>query len=139
MSDEVTLTSVDQSAIKVSQACTIVLLVIGFVLDLWVLVAAVAVINLVGLLIPALSLWRQLYLKVLRPAHIVRPNVIPDHHEPHRFAQGVGGVLALTATVLLLLGQAAVGWGLAWFHIVFVYYRMNQLGVPGFKRSRIGG
>jgi hypothetical protein len=83
----------------------------------------------------------------------VRPNVIPDHHEPHRFAQGVGGVLALTATVLLLLGQAAVGWGLAWFHIVlaalnlfagfclgcFVYYRMNQLGVPGFKRSRIGG
>jgi hypothetical protein len=153
MDERVDLPSVDQSAIKVSQACTILLLVVGFVVDLWVLVAAVAIINLMGVVRPALGLWRQLYLKVLRPSGLVRPNVIPDHPEPHRFAQGVGGVLALTATVVLLLGQSAIGWGLVWFHILlaalnlfvgfclgcFAYYQLNRLGVPGFGRGRIGG
>ena len=153
MKDASMMPKVDQSVIKVSQGATILLLVVGFVIDLWPLVAAVAVINLVGLVSPSFSLWRQLHLKVLRPLGLVRPNVIPDHHEPHRFAQGVGGMLALVSTAFLVLGRSVPGWGLAWFHILlaslnlfagfclgcFVYCQLNRLGVPGFSRSRIQG
>jgi hypothetical protein len=149
MEETYDLPSVDHTVIKVGQVGTIVLLVMGFVVDHWGPVAAVAAINLIGLLSPALSLWRQLYVRVLRPLGLAKPNVVPDYPEPHRFAQGVGGGLALTATLMLLVGQAIVGWGLVWLHILlaalnlfvgfclgcFVYYQMSRLGVPGFSRQ----
>ena len=153
MNERPEMPRVDQSVIKVSQACTILLLVTGFVVDFWPLVAAVSVVNLVGLLGPNLSLWRQLYRVVLKPLGLVRANIISDYEEPHRFAKGVGGVLALAATAFLLLGRPVVGWSLAWFHVLlaslnlfagfclgcFVYYQLNRLGVPGFSRSRLTG
>ncbi len=153
MEETSNLPSVDHTAIKVAQVGTILLLVMGFVANHWGPVAAVAVINVVGLLSPALSFWRQLYVRVLRPLGLAKPHVVPDYPEPHRFAQGVGGALALTATVVLLIGQPVVGWGLAWLHILlaalnlfvgfclgcFVYYQMSRLGVPGFSRRAIEG
>ena len=143
--------SVDQSIIKVSQSVTIIVMLLAFILDIWVLVAVVAVINIVGSIRSSLSLWRQLYLHVLKPSGLVKPRIIPDNPEPHRFAQGVGGALAAVSTVVLVSGFNVIGWVLGWLLIIlaalnvflgfcmgcFIYYQFNRLGVPGFTRSPI--
>jgi len=145
--------TVDQSVVKVGQASTIAILVIAFIANLWPLVAAAALIGVLGALQPAISLWRALYRYVLKPAGIVKPNVIADHPEPYRFAQGVGAVLDVIATVLLLFGLPVAGWALVWIHIAlaalnlfadfcvgcFTYYQLNRLGIPGFSQSPIEG
>ena len=77
--------------------------------------------------------------------------MIEDNPEPHRFAQGFGGSVLLLALLSLLMGQAVLGWALAWLVAglaalnlflgfcagCFVYYQLNRLGVPGFRYSRI--
>jgi uncharacterized membrane protein HdeD (DUF308 family) len=140
---------VDHSALRTNQAFIISLLLLGFILNAWPLVAFVAAVMLVGTIWPQVGLFKRIYRHLLKPVGLVKPDVIPDNPEPHRFAQGFGGVVALAATVALLLGVAAVGWALAWLVIVlaalnlflgfcagcFVYYQLNRLGVPGFDRA----
>lgn len=149
MNERPDLPHVDHSAIRVSQASMILLLLVAFVTDLWPLVAAVAVINYLGVASPSLNLWRQLYLRILKPAGLVKPDVIPDHPEPHLFAKALGGVLATVSTLLLVLGLAIAGWVVTWVLIFlaslnlflgfclgcFTYYQLSRLGVPGFDRS----
>jgi uncharacterized RDD family membrane protein YckC len=143
------LPKVDQSSIKVSQASMISILILAFIINFWPLVVVVAVLNTLGVLSPKLDLYRHLYADVLKPLGVVKSNVIPDRHEPHRFAKGVGAVLAAVASLFLGLGSATVGWVLVWVLILlaglnlfvgfclgcFFYYQFNRLGVPGFKYS----
>jgi hypothetical protein len=142
---------VDQSTLRVNQAFIIALLVLAFILDSIWLVVLVAAVMLAGTAVPALSLFKRVYQHVLRPAGIVKPNVITDNPEPHRFAQGFGGVVLLGAILALAAGQVVLGWGLVALVIVlaalnlflgfcagcFVYYQLNRLGIPGFTRSPI--
>jgi hypothetical protein len=144
---------VDQSQIRVNQTAMILVLLIGFVLDQWPFVAVVAVINIVGVLMPRLLVWRWLYRGLLRPLGIVRPDVIPDYPEPHRFAMAVGGGLAALSALLLALGLSIPGWIATWVLIAlaglnlflgfclgcFTYYQLNRLGLPGFDRSPLEG
>lgn len=140
---------VDQSAIKVGQSATVLLLLIAFITDFWPLVAVVAVVNGLGALSSRLSLWRQLYKQVLKPLGWVKPRVEPDRPEPHRFALAIGSLLATTSVVLLAQGQALLGWGVTWVLILlasinvmvgfclgcFTYYQLHRLGVPGFSHG----
>jgi hypothetical protein len=49
----------------------------------------------------------------LRPAGLVKPDPVQDDHTgPHQFAQGMGGVVLVLATVALWLGAPLVGWTL---------------------------
>lgn len=142
---------VDQSALKVNQTFIIGLLILAFVLNSVWLVAFVAGVMLLGTLAPALSLFKGIYSRILRPTGIVKPQVIVDNPEPHRFAQGFGGVVLLVALLLLLLGATAAGWVLVGLVVVlaalnlflgfcagcFVYYQLNRLGLPGFNHSPI--
>ncbi len=142
---------VDHSAIRTNQAFIIALLVLAFLLNAPALVGFVAAVMLVGTILPGAELFKRFYQHVLRPAGIVRPDVIPDNPEPHRFAQGVGGVFTALSTLGLLLGSAVIGWALAWLVIVLaalnllagwcagctVYYWLNRLGVPGFDRQPV--
>ena len=151
MNSDITTPRVDLSAVRVSQSATILVLLAAFALDAWPLVAILAVINLVGALVPALSLWRQLYVRALVPMGLVKPQVIPDHPEPHRFAQGVGAALATISAVLLAGGLQVAGWTAAWVLILlaalnvfvgfclgcFTYYQLNRLGVPGFRQGHL--
>ncbi len=143
--------TVDHSALRTNQAFIITLLALGFVLDQPLLVGAVALVMLVGTAWPRAALFKRIYQHGLLPAGLVRPDVRPDHPEPHRFAQGVGGVVSLLGFVALLLGSPLVGWGLAWVVIALaalnllagwcagctLYYWLNRLGVPGFSHSRV--
>ena len=140
---------VDHSALRTNQAFIIGLLLLGFILNAWLLVAFVATVMLIGTLWTQAGLFKRIYRHILRPIGLVKPDVIPDNPEPHRFAQGFGGVVALAATAALLLGAAVIGWALTWLVIVlaalnlflgfcagcFVYYQLSRLGVPGFDRA----
>ena len=149
---EPTTRKVDHSALKVNQAFIIAFLVLGFVLNSVWPVVFVAGVMLLGTAVPALSLFKGIYTRGLRPAGIVKPHVIADNPEPHRFAQGFGGVVLLGAIAALLAGAATPGWALVGLVVVlaalnlflgfcagcFVYYQLSKLGVPGFDRRPIG-
>jgi hypothetical protein len=142
---------VDHSALKVNQAFIIAFLILAFVLNSLWLVVFVAAVMLLGTAAPSLSLFKRVYQHVLRPAGLVKPTVILDNPEPHRFAQGFGGVVLLGAIAALFAGAAALGWALVGLVVVlaalnlflgfcagcFVYYQLNRLGVPGFSRSPV--
>ena len=113
-----TTRKVDQSALKVNQAFIIAFLVLGFVLNAVWLVVFVAAVMLVGTVVPALSLFKGVYTRALRPSGLVKANIIADNPEPHRFAQGFGGVVLLGAIAALLAGAAVLGWALVGLVIV---------------------
>lgn len=132
---------VDQSAIKVSQAMIAACLLLAFVLDAVWLVAFVAAVMLLGTAVPSLSLFKQLYSRLLRPAGLVRPKVTLDNPEPHRFAQGLGGLVLLLALGAFGMGMMTGGWILSAMVALlaalnlflgfcagcFVYYHTNGL------------
>ncbi len=140
---------VDHSAIRVTQAFTIGLLLLAFVLDAPWLAAAVAVANGIAVLNPQLGLFRGVYLRLLRPAGLVKPHVIEDNPEPHRFSQALGVIFVGAGVLLMLAGVPGIGWALVWLVIglaslnlfvgfcagCFIYYQFNRLGVPGFRHS----
>ena len=140
---------VDHAALKVNQAFIIGLLLLAFVLNSWIVAAFVGLVMLLGTAVPALSLFKLVYSKLLRPAGVVKPQVIVDNPEPHRFAQGLGGLFLTLSVAALLSGLSLLGWTLAWIVIVlaalnlflgfcagcFVYYQLNRLGLPGFDRE----
>ncbi len=144
---EGTVRKVDHSALRTNQAFIIGLLLAAFIVDAWPVVAFVSLVMLVGTLWPEAGLFKRLYQHILKPSGLVKPDVIADNPEPHRFAQGLGGLFALASTALLIVGQSVLGWMLSWIVILlaglnlfmgfcagcFVYYRLNRLGVPGFS------
>lgn len=143
---------VDHSGLRVNQAFIILGLLVAFVVNLPWLVAAVALVMLIGTAIGRPGFF-FIYLGVLRPAGIVRPDVLTDNPEPHRFAQGFGGVVSALSAILLFLGAATGGWVLSWLVIVLaalnlfagfctgcaVYYWLNRLQMPGFARTPPAG
>lgn len=142
---------VDHSALKVNQALIIALLLLAFILDSWLLAAFVGVVMLLGTAAPRLSLFKAVYSRLLRPAGIVKPQQIVDNPEPHRFAQGLGGLFVALAVGALLVSQPFLGWALVWVVIIlaamnlflgfcagcFIYYQLNRIGLPGFTRRPI--
>ena len=144
-----TIRRVDQSGLRTGQALTIILLLAGFVLDSWLLVAVVAVSQLLGAWDAPFAPYRLFYKHVAR--RFVKPHVIADNPEPHRFAMLVGGVMNAVAVVALLAGASTVAWVLVWIVIAlanlnfwlnfclgcWMYYQFNRLGVPGFVRSPV--
>jgi hypothetical protein len=142
---------VDHTGLKVGQALTILLLLLAFVLDSVLLVAVVAVAQLLGGLGAPFAPYRLIYQNILKPTNILKPNVITDNPEPHQFAMLVGGVFNTVATLALLGGLPTLAWALVWIVIAlanlnfwlnfclgcWMYYQFNRLGVPGFTRKPI--
>ena len=142
---------VDQSALKVNQSFIISLVILAFLLEAAWLVALVAVVLLLGTAVPSLSLFKRIYQHILRPVGLVKPNIIEDNPEPHRFSQGLGGIFLTMSSIALLSGFTVLGWGLAWVVVAlaainlflgfcagcFIYYQFNKIGIPGFKVSPI--
>ena len=135
--------SVDRTALRVNQALIILVLVVAYILNLPALVGFVAVVMLVGTLVPAAALFQQFYRQVLRPAGLLRPDVNAEDPAPHRFAQGVGSAFLISASVAFTSGVAAAGWILAGIVAVlaavnlffgfcagcFVYFQLARLGL----------
>jgi tellurite resistance protein TehA-like permease len=142
---------VDHSALRTNQAFIIALLLLAFVIDARWLATFVGLVMLIGTLWPKAALFKAVYLYILKPLKLVRPDVKIDNPEPHLFAQGVGAAFLLAATLAFATNAAVVGWVLSWIVIALaalnlfagicvgclMYYWLNRLGVPGFKYARI--
>jgi hypothetical protein len=61
---------------------------------------------------PRWSLFGRLFQQVLRPAMHIGPGAL-EAAAPHRFAELVGAVFLLAATVAFLLGVPVLGWALS--------------------------
>lgn len=146
-----TIRKVDQTGLKTGQAITILLLLLAFVLDSWVLVAFVALAQLLGGLGVPFAPYKLLYQNVIKPIGLVQPNINPDNPEPHRFAMLVGALFDGAATVALLTDASSIGWILVGIVVIlanlnfwlsfclgcWVYYQLNRIGVPGFTEAPI--
>jgi len=142
---------VDQTGLKTGQALTIILLLFGFVVNFWPLVAFVAVAQLLGALGVPFAPYRLFYLNILKPSGLVNPRPEQDNPEPHRFAMLVGALFNGVATLALLAGAAPIAWSLVWIVIAlanlnfwvgfclgcWMYYQLNKLGIPGFSQSSV--
>lgn len=147
------LEPVDHSALKVNQLLIIFLLLMAFILNVPLLVALVSVLMLGG------SLWWKrpafgwVYQIALKPLGWIKPDWIPDHREPHLFAQGVGGTFLAASALTLFSGLSGPGWILSWIVIALaalnvfggfclgcaMYYWFNRFGIPGFTQSPPAG
>lgn len=139
----------DQSGLKTGQALTIILLIVGFILDSWIFVAFVGLAQLLAALDVPFAPFRLVYQHIVKPAGILKPRIEPDNPEPHRFSMLVGAIFNGSATLALLTGAPVVGWVLVgivialanlnfWLNFClgcWVYYQLNRLGVPGFTVS----
>lgn len=83
---------VDTTTIKFNQGSIIVLTLLGFLLNQPYLVLFVGLVLAVGTIFPSAALFKQVYLKLLKPNGLLKPNVIDDDPAPHQFAQGVGAI-----------------------------------------------
>lgn len=135
---------VDTTALKFNQASIIALTLLGFVLNQPVLVLFVGLVLAIGTIFPSAALFKLVYLKLLKPNHILKANIIDDDPAPHQFAQGVGALFLLASSAILFgLGGPVLGWLLAWIVIVlaavnlffnfcagcFVYYQLDRMGL----------
>ena len=135
---------VDTHLGRFSQACTVLLSALAFLLNQPIIVAITAIILLLSALAPSISPYRLLYRYLILPLHLLKPRIVEDDPAPHRFAQGVGAAFLVASSLLLFLTSAtAVGWALDL--IVFalatlnltvgfcagccVYYHLGRMGV----------
>lgn len=146
------LRKIDHSAMTVNQVIIIALNITAFVLNLPWLAALVAAVMLVGTLLgrPGFGF---VYQYALKPLGWVKPHVLLDNPEPHRFAQGLGGAFMLSGALALFGGLTVLGWGLTWMVAAlaalnafggfcvgcFVYYWLTRFGVPGFSKNPPAG
>ncbi len=121
----------------------IALLLAAFLLNWTWLVALTAAVMLIGTIWPAAGLFKLIYARLLKPAGLLRPDVIQDDPAPHLFAQGLGGLVLLAATVALIAGAPLAGWTLAGVVVVlaavnlflrfclgcFIYYQLARRGI----------
>ena len=116
----------DRSALKVNQAGIVATLVLAFLLSAvtpvadW-LVALLALVMLLGVWQPRLGLFRQLYFRVLKPARLLAPAPRRESPRPHAFAQLIGGLMLLAASLVFAAGLTLGGWLLAWIVIILAF------------------
>lgn len=138
---------VDHAALRVNQACIVVLLIAAFVLNSVWLAALVGAVMLAGTVFGVPGF--KPVVALLKSIGIVKPDIVADNPEPHRFAQGMGGVVVAGSLVSLLAGVPALGWALAWIVVAlaalnvfagfcagcFVYYWLHRIHAPGFVKA----
>jgi len=147
-----TLQKVDHSALKTNQLMIISLSVLAFILDQPALAAFVALVMGIGsaLKVPGFIL---VYKNLLKPRGWMKPDVLDDNPEPHRFSQILGFIFLTAGSIALFLGASVLGWGLVWLVVALaalnafggfcvgcaVYYWLNRLNLPGFTKQPPAG
>lgn len=135
---------VDAHLGKFSQVCVVVITGLAFVFLQPVIVLIAAILMVVAAAAPSISPFRLLYRSVVLPLHLMKPRLVEDDPNPHRFAQGVGSAFLIVSTLLLFFTHAfVVGWILDLIVFVlaginftvgfcagcFVYYHLGRLGL----------
>lgn len=146
------LQKVDHSALKANQLTIILLNILAFVFNMPILAAFVAAVMGIGSLLK-LPGFILLYRHVYKPLGLLKPDVLDDNPEPHRFAQFVGFLFMGAGSAALFLGAGVLGWGLVWVVVALaalnafggfcvgcaMYYWLGILKVPGFTKAPPSG
>ncbi len=143
-----TLQKVDHSRLKSHQIIIVALNVLAFISNLPILAAFVALVMGIGtvLKVPGFGF---VYNYVLKPRGWMKPDVLNDNPEPHRFAQFLGFLFMTAGSISLFLGANILGWSLVWLVVALaalnafggfcvgcaVYYWLNRLHLPGFSKQ----
>jgi hypothetical protein len=147
-----TLQKVDHSALKANQLMIITLSILAFILNLPILVAFVALVMGIGsaLKVPG---FLPVYKSILKPRGWMKPDILDDNPEPHRFAQFLGFVFLTAGSISLLAGATVLGWSLVWLVVALaalnafggfcvgcaVYYWLSRFRMPGFSKQPPAG
>lgn len=147
-----TLQKVDHSALKTNQLIIITLSIVAFILDVPALAAFVALVMGLGsaLKTPGFGF---VYKNLLKPRGWMKPDVLNDNPEPHRFAQFLGFLFMTAGSIALFLGASVLGWGLVWLVVALaalnafggfcvgcaVYYWLSRFQLPGFSKQPPSG
>jgi len=147
-----TLQKVDHSILKTNQLFIIALSILAFILNLPILAAFVALVMGIGSILktPGFGI---IYKAILKPRGWMKPDVLDDNPEPHRFSQILGFVFLTAGSAALFLGSPILGWTLVWIVIALaslnafggfcvgcaVYYWLARLNVPGFGKQPPAG
>jgi hypothetical protein len=146
MSDS--LRPVDHRALATNQIIIIVLNLLAFILNIPAIALGVGLVMALGTIFGKPGFY-PIYAGILKPLKLVKPQVILDNPEPHRFAQGFGTVVLLAGSTALLTGSPILGWSLVALVVVlaslnafagfcagcFVYYQLAKLKLPGFSKK----
>lgn len=146
------LQKVDHSRLKTNQIIIVTLNILAFILNLPVLAAFVALVMGLGTLLKVPG-FGFVYNYVLKPRGWMKPDVLDDNPEPHRFAQFLGFLFMALGSLALFLGANVLGWGLVWLVAALaalnafggfcvgcaVYYWLNRLHLPGFNKQPPAG
>ena len=105
------ISAVDRTALKFNQASIITIVVLAFAFQLPSLLAILALVLIVGTIIPSAGLFKFLYGKILRPLKLLRPDVVEEDNAQHLFSQGLGGIF-LVVVYAFLTGSSypVIGW-----------------------------
>ena len=147
-----TLQKVDHSALKANQLFIIGLNILAFILNLPILAAFVALVMGIGSLLKVPG-FGFVYKYVLKPRGWMKPDVLDDNPEPHRFAQFLGFIFMIAGSVALFMGASLLGWSLVWLVAALaalnafggfcvgcaVYYWLSRLNLPGFNKQPPAG
>ena len=142
------LQKVDHSALKTNQLFIIGFNILAFVLNLPILAAFVALMMGIGAALKTPG-FGFIYKYILKPRGWMKPDVLDDNPEPHRFSQIVGYVFMFGGSIALFFGSPVLGWILVWIVIALaslnafggfcvgcaVYYWLARLNVPGFGKQ----
>ena len=147
-----TLQKVDHSALKANQLIIITLSILAFILNQPALVAFVALVMGIGsaLKVPGFLL---VYKYILKPRGWMKPDVLDDNPEPHRFAQFLGFLFLTAGSIALYSGATILGWGLTWLVVALaalnafggfcvgcaVYSWLSRMNLPGFSKQPPAG
>lgn len=146
------LQKVDHSALKTNQIVIIALNVLTFILNLPSLATLVALVMGIGSLLKTPG-FGFIYRSILKPRGWMKPDVLDDNPEPHRFAQFLGFVFMAAGSVALFAGASVLGWSLVWLVAALaalnafggfcvgcaVYYWLSRLNLPGFSKQPPAG
>jgi hypothetical protein len=105
-------TPIDPRGPRFNQAVLAVALLLGFLLDIRLVVPVFAVVLFLGAAFgPRYGPFLRLYAEVIKPR--LRPPSELEDPRPPRFAAAVGVVFLVGAGIAFLAGAVALGWGLA--------------------------
>lgn len=134
----------DSRLLKFSQGCVVVLSGLAFLFNQPVITLIGAISLVLSALFPGVGPFRLLYRHLVIPLHILKPRMVEEDPQPHRFAQGIGAVFLTAASIFLFLtplqtvgwtldlivfALAAINFTIGFCAGCFVYYHLGRMGL----------
>lgn len=147
-----TLQKVDHAALKANQLFIISLNILAFILNQPWLAAVVALVMGLGSAFKVPG-FLPIYKNILKPSGLMKPDILDDNPEPHRFSQFLGFIFMTAGSIALFTGAAVLGWSLVWLVAALaalnafggfcvgcaVYYWLARFNLPGFGKQPPAG